>query len=92
MTIAKELANKLTTNELQIIGLSVKLGFTNGSVGKLEWELEVDEAYIYPNLLKDISDDLVEGFTSSPIWKLTHKRYCSIDTLEDDYYEGKLSI
>ena len=79
MAIAKEMTKQLNHSELQVIALSVKLGYTNGSVGSLEWELDI-KGYQYYNQLKDISSDIEEGFTQgfTPEWKLTFKRYLSI--------------
>lgn len=94
MTIAKEMINLLTHNELQVVGMAVKLGFTSGSIGKVEWELEVNKYDIYSNIMRDISREIEEGFTSGsvPEWELTYKRYTSIEFNEDDHYEGKLTI
>lgn len=75
MVVAKEIA-QLSIEECMVIGFSVSYGFTNGSVGNVEWELEGN----IENHL-DISDEIKEGKLESIIenWQLSTKRYSSLD-------------
>lgn len=75
MIVAKE-AVDLEFKEKLIIGFSVDYGFTNGSFGNLEWELEGD----VDNYL-DIAYHIKNGKTEcdSGSWNLSTKRYKGLD-------------
>lgn len=96
MIKTKATANKLTDTEKSIISLAVFHNYMNGSFGNMEWEVEVDfssmtmeERYAFADFISiHIGSGFVQG--NYPVWKLTYKRYKSID--DEDYYEGKITI
>lgn len=74
VVVAKEMVLKIDYEERQAIGFAINYGFTSGSLGSLEWEIERGE---YADYIA-IGTDIMEGVDSSDQWELTIKRYTSI--------------
>lgn len=72
--VAKEMELSIDHNERKVIGFAVNYGFTSGSIGNLEWEIERGE---YADNIH-IGLDIMDGIYNGDKWELSIKRYTSI--------------